>query len=179
MTMFDPTIFDNLKVAFENQLYDLDNLTGQIQITHRNDRMEMSVMSREFSIQFQLYNRQKITAEIRLEASLKDLAAEILELSGEAPACALRLFFYMPIENVSTQCEQIEDIIHDIWQPELPPIQHLSFVYDQEPVIYMNKIELRFHRKINEEQMGDIPTIISHTLRTLTDLHKMESRGHK
>jgi hypothetical protein len=179
MTVYDPTIFDNLKVAFENQLYDLDNLTGQIQITHRTDRLEMSVMSREFSLQFQLNDRQKITAEIRLEASLKDLAAEILELSGETPACALRLFFYMPIENVSTQCEQIEAILHDIWQPELPPIQNLSFVYAQVPVIYMNKIELRFHRKINEEQMGDIPMIIGHALRTLTDLYKMESRRLK
>jgi hypothetical protein len=179
MTMFDPTIFDNLKVAFENQLYDLDNLTEQIQITHRTDRMEMSVMSREFSLQFQLNDHQKITGEIRLEASLRDLAAEILELSGEIPACTLRLFFYMPVENVSTQCEQIEAIIHDIWQPELPPIQNLSFVYGQEPVIYMNKIELRFHRKINEEQMGDIPTIIDHALRTLTDLHKMESHPYK
>jgi hypothetical protein len=175
MTMFDPTVFDNLKVAFENQLYDLDNISGQIHITHRTDRLEMSVMSREFSLQFKLTDRQKISVEIRLEASLKDLAAEILELSGETPACALRLFFYMPIENVSTQCKQTEDILHDIWQPELAPIQTLSFVYGQEPVIYMNSIELSFHRKINEEQMGDIPMIIDHALRTLTELHKMDN----
>jgi hypothetical protein len=169
--MFDPTIFDNLKVAFENQLYDLDNLNKQIHITHRTDRLEMSVMSREFSLQFQLTDRQKISAEIRIDASLQDLAAEILELPGETPACTLRLFFYMLIENVSTQCMQIEAILHDIWQPELPLNQTLSFVYGQEPVSYMNTIELRFHRKINEEQMGDIPTIIGHALRTLTELH--------
>ncbi|MNC74438.1 hypothetical protein D3C75_1257940 [compost metagenome] len=28
--MFDPTIYDNLKVAFENYLYDLDNLDENI-----------------------------------------------------------------------------------------------------------------------------------------------------
>jgi hypothetical protein len=171
MTMFHPTIFDNLKVAFENQLYDLDNLTGQIHITNRTDRLEMSVMSREFSLQFQLTDQQMITAEIRLDFSLKDLAAEILELSGDTPACVLRLFFYMPIENMSIQCDQIEDILHDIWQPEVRPIQTLSFAYGQDPVFYLNTIELRFHRKINEEQMGDIPTIIGHALRTLTELH--------
>jgi hypothetical protein len=171
--MFDPTIFENLKVAFENQLYDLDNLSGQIQITHRTDRLEMSVMSRQFSLQFQLTDQPSITAEVRLDASLKELAAEILELSGEVPACTLRLFFYVPIKDVSNQCERIQTIMHKIWQPEVPPVQTLSFVYGREPVSYLNTIELSFHRKINEEQMGDIPTIISYALRTLTELQRV------
>ncbi|KHF34038.1 hypothetical protein CM49_03708 [Paenibacillus sp. P1XP2] len=78
--MFDPTIFENLKVALENQLYDLDNIDGLIRIIGRDDRLEMSVMSREFAIRFELAGRPEVFAEIRLEASLADLSAEILEI---------------------------------------------------------------------------------------------------
>ena len=44
--MFDPTVFDNLKVAVENEFYDLDNLDRIIDITNRRDLLDMAVMSR-------------------------------------------------------------------------------------------------------------------------------------
>jgi hypothetical protein len=168
--MFDPTVFENLKVAFENQVYDLDNLTGQIHIANRIDRLEMSIMSREFAIQFTLVGHKEITAEIRLEASLKELAAEILEVPGEPLGCTLLLRFYIQIENVATQCKQIQDILQDIWKPESPPTQTLSFVYGEEQPKYLDTIEMKFNRKINEDQMGDIPGLIDHVLQTLTEL---------
>ncbi len=168
--MYDPTVYENLKVAFENTLYDLDNLDGVIQITNRMDRMEMSVMSREFAIQFALADHNEITAEIALEASLKDLAAEILELPGENPACTLRLRFYMQIENVETQCGQIDQILQQIWKPSTTQTQTLSYVYGQERAIYTDTIELKFQRKINEDQMEDIPEIVEYVIQTLTGL---------
>lgn len=171
--MFDPTVFENLKVAFENYVYDLDNLDKQIVITNRIDRMELSTMSRVFALQFSRKDHEEIVAEIRLESSVKDLANEILELPGEVPACVLRIFFYMPITNVSTQCRQIEDILQDIWKPELKPIQSLSYVYGEENTMHTNTIELRFNRKINEDQMDDIPELIGHVLQTLDELQHM------
>ena len=33
--MYDPTIFENLKVAFENHVYDLDNIERKIDIKNR------------------------------------------------------------------------------------------------------------------------------------------------
>lgn len=168
--MFDPTVFDNLKVAIENQVYDLDNLTGQILVTNRTDRLELSVMSRLFALQFMLIKRNEATAEIRLESSLKDLAAEILEQPGETPACTLRLRFYMQIEDPSRQCREVEEIIQKIWQPEMPPTQTLSFDYGEDPIIYRNTIEVRFNRKIGEEQMDDIPELLDYMLQTLDEL---------
>ncbi|MFC5649243.1 hypothetical protein ACFPYJ_08895 [Paenibacillus solisilvae] len=168
--MFDPTVFDNLKVAIENQIYDLDNLTGQILVTNRIDRMELSVMSRFFALQFTLTERKEVTAEIRLEASLKDLAAEILEQSSEPPACTLSLRFHKQIDDVAKQCKEIEEIIQKIWQPEVSLKQTLSFSYGQNPVVYENTIEVGFNRKISEEQMGDIPELIDHMLLTLNEL---------
>ena len=46
--MYDPTIYDNLKVAFENHVYDLDNLDHKINITNRVDRMDFSILKKDF-----------------------------------------------------------------------------------------------------------------------------------
>jgi hypothetical protein len=173
MDMFDPTVFDNLKVAFENHVYDLDNLTEQIHITGRIDRLEMSVMSREFALEFTLVEQKEVTAEILLQASLKDLASEILEVEGENPGCTLLLRFYMPIKDVSAQCNQIQSVLQEIWQPEMAPTQTLSFVFGQDEPIYRDTIEMKFTRKINEDQMGDITDLVDHILRTLTELNKI------
>lgn len=168
--MFDPTVFDNIKVALENQIYDLDNLAGRIRITNRIDRLEMSIMSREFALQFQLLDQKNITAEIRLAASLKELATEILEIPGEMPGCNLTLRLYLHIEDVSEQCKRIQEILQSIWKPEETPTQTLSFVYGQERAVYLNIVEMRFKRKITEDQMGDIPDLIDHMLLTLIEL---------
>ncbi|REE56266.1 hypothetical protein A8990_1663 [Paenibacillus taihuensis] len=172
--MFDPTVFDNLKVAIENQVYDLDNIAGQVLITHRIDRMELAVMARIFALQFKLVNGAGITAEIRLEASLKDIAAELLEQSGENSGCTLRLRFYMPVQDANETCKAIEEKLETIWQPEMPPTQTLSFGYgEQQPITYHNEIELHFNRKINEDQMEDLPELIDHMLQTLEELDKL------
>lgn len=168
--MFDPTVFDNLKVAFENQLYDLDNLSGTIRITGRIDRLEMSTMSREFSLQFALTDQDTVKAEIRLAASLKNLAAEILEVPGETPGCTLLLRFLLPVKDIAKECAMIEDLLQRIWKPDLPPTQTISFVYGGKLEQYMNTVELQFNRQINEEQMGDIPDLIEYMLLTLTEL---------
>ncbi|WP_373228581.1 hypothetical protein [Cohnella sp.] len=168
--MFDPTVFENIKVAFENQIYDLDNLAGRIRITNRIDRIEMSIMSREFALQFKLVDQNNVTAEIRLAASLKELAAEILEIPGETPGCSLILRLYLQIEDISKQCERVNEILQSIWNPEETPTQTLSFVYGQDRAVYSNTVEIRFNRKITEDQMGDIPDLIEHVLRTLVEL---------
>jgi len=170
--MFDPTVFENLKVAFENQLYDLDTLDRKLNIMNRVDRLELAVMSREFALQFTLAGRSKVSAEIQLAASLKDLAAEILELKGEAPACALRICFYMQVNKVAEQCGQVEQIVKRIWEPELAPTQTISYLFGAEAPVYSNRIELGFNRKINEEQMEDIPVLIDHVLQTLAELEE-------
>ncbi|RAP74930.1 hypothetical protein [Paenibacillus montanisoli] len=171
--MFDPTVFDNLKVAIENQVYDLDNISGQILVTHRIDRLEMAVMARVFAIQFTLANGAGVTAEIRLEASLKDIAAELLDQGGN-PGCTLRLRFFMPIHDTAATCKAIEEKLTALWQPELPPTQTLSFAYGEQPVSYHNEIELHFNRKINEEQIEDLPELIDHVLQSLEALDGLE-----
>ncbi|MET3210294.1 UNVERIFIED_CONTAM: hypothetical protein ABIC26_003242 [Paenibacillus sp. PvR008] len=171
--MFDPTVFDNLKVAMENAVYDLDNLDSRIEITQRIDRLEMSVMAREFTVQFRLKEQPDVTAEIHLKADLNNLAAEILEIEDQIPGCGLLLRFNMQIREIETQCSRIENILTEIWKPDLRPVQTLSLIYGEKASTYQNRIELRFSRQINEDQMEDIPELLEHILLTLTELHKV------
>lgn len=167
--MYDPTIFENLKVAFENLVYDLDTIERKIDITNRIDRMDLSVMSRDFAIQFKLVNQQEVTAEIILEASLEDLAAEILDTPEESQGCSLYIRFIKRVGNIA-ECKKIEQALSDIWEPDGKLTQTLSFVYDQQPSKYLDTIEVAFS-KINEEHMGDIPDFLHHVLATLNVLN--------
>jgi hypothetical protein len=168
--MFDPTVFDNLKVAFENQLYDLDNLDKEITIVSRHDRLEMATMSREFRLGFTLRANANVTAEICLDASLSDLADEILEEPEKNPGCTLRLFFYMTVEDPDTECPLIESILTQIWTPPSRPEQTLQYTYDKQQKHYQNTAEVHFDRKVNENQMEDLPNLIDHILDSLEAL---------
>ncbi|KAF6602398.1 hypothetical protein H6F38_33080, partial [Paenibacillus sp. EKM208P] len=88
-------------------------------ITQRIDRLEMSVMSREFAVQFRLREHPGVTAELQLKMDLNNLAAEILEMEDQTPGCSLLLYFNMEIREIETQCSRIENILTDIWKPEL------------------------------------------------------------
>ncbi|WP_391204723.1 hypothetical protein [Psychrobacillus sp. L4] len=171
--MYDPTIFENLKVTFENQVYDLDNIERQITITNRVDRMDFAVLSRDFSIGFTLTNQPNVTAEIELQTSLEDLAGEILEQPGENLGCFLSLRFHKHVQDVPTQCKQIEQVLNTIWENEARITQTLSFVYEQEASSHLNIVQLQFNQKINEEHISDIPEFLEHVLQTLKVLNEI------
>ncbi|GAA0849865.1 hypothetical protein [Paenibacillus glucanolyticus] len=171
--MFDPNIFDNLKVGIENVVYDLDNLDEVIHVIGRVDLLDMAVMSRSFSLRFELVQQPMTSAEIILETGLRDLATEILEISEGQPGCELKLRFYKHIADVSRECPVISQIVEEIWKPELRPVQTISYTYGNDSPQLHNTIELRFPRKINEEQMGDIQNMIEFMLRTLGELNRM------
>lgn len=169
--LYDPTIFENLKVAFENHVYDLDNLDQKITITNRVDRMDFSILARYFSIQFTLVNQPEVTAEIALEASVIDLAGEILELPGKSRGCSLLVRFNKHVQNIAVQCKQIERALNVIWENEIRLTQTLSFMYEQEASSYLNTIEMKFKHKINEAHMADIADFLEHVLETLEVLN--------
>lgn len=165
--MFDPTIFENLKVAFENHVYDLDNLDQQIEIINRVDRVDFATLAREFSIQFTLADQRDVTAEIILKASLEDLAGEILGTSEKNLGCFLSLCFSKTVQNVPIQCKKIKHVLNAIWENETEITQTLSFIYEEETPSYLDSIEVKFHDKINEEHMSDIADFLEHVLESL------------
>lgn len=170
--MFHPTVFDNIKIAFENQLYDYDNLDGILIITDRTDLLNLALMSREFTLSFKLADGFKVTSEVVLLSSVKDWSDEILE-TGSNPGCSLLLRFYMEVDDVSLQCPAIARILSGIWGPELKPEQSLSFRYGAEGDTYYNCIQLAFNRQITEEQMEDIPDLLKYLLQSAEELERV------
>lgn len=182
--LFDPVVFENLKVAMENQLYDLDNLDRRIAIIGRQDLLDLAVMSRSWSLNFtfpSLLPDAAVVAEIQLMSSIKDLSDEILQREGADPSCHLQLAYRCPVKQPAVECPQIEQLIHHIWQRELLVQQHLTACFgettasasDHEhwmPIVYENKVTLSFSRRINEEQMEDIEALLEHAILTLEEL---------
>ncbi|GAE31063.1 hypothetical protein [Halalkalibacter hemicellulosilyticus] len=167
-----PTHYENLKVAFENQLYDLDNIDQVIDIVDRSDRVDLATMDRMCRIQFRLHDVPSIKAEVCLRASLLDSATELLELEGET-GCSFIVRLYMELSDVDTQCVQIEQILQDIWQSRLPIEQRIQFTFQREERTYLNQITVRFDRKLNERHMSDIPELLSYLMKSLRALSRI------
>ncbi|GAA3404567.1 hypothetical protein ACFFNY_27090 [Paenibacillus hodogayensis] len=166
--MFDPTIYENLKVVFEGAVYDLD-LDGQIVVIHRADLMDLAAMSRSYAIRFRLKDGHS-SAEIRLSAGLTDLAGEKLEWRNARPGCGLEIVFSLMLRNPVTACRNIQDILQQIWDIGTAVVQTLSFRYGDDGSRCHNEIAVRFDRKIGESQVSDIPDLLEHTVRTLRQL---------
>nr|WP_151732917.1 hypothetical protein [Paenibacillus tengchongensis] len=170
--MFHPTVFENLKVALENQIYDYDNIDGILEVTGRTDVLDLAVLAREFTLSFKLKGPGKVTSEIVLRSSVKDLGDEILEVDGSTPGCTLLLRFHMSISDAPAQCPAIESILAGYWGPELKPEQTLSFRFGSEAT-YDNCVTLPFGRQINEAQMEDLPELLETLLQCAGELENV------
>ncbi|SCX90948.1 hypothetical protein SAMN05720606_101422 [Paenibacillus polysaccharolyticus] len=170
--MFDPTIYDNLKVAFENYLYDLDNLDESIHITHRRDQLEMASMSREFTLRFCLRDHAAVTAEVVLKSSLQAIAAEILETPGSHPGCELELRFAWVNKEPETRCHDIQVVLQENW-PDQRIVQHIHYLFGEAPVSFNVSASVYFDRQVNEEQMHDIPVLCDCMVHVLNKLKEI------
>src|SRR5688500_2638404 len=124
--MFDPTVFDNLKVVVEGQIYDLD-LAKKIRIIKRKDQVELATMSREYAIDFQLFNSERVTAQIILIAETEDLAAEIMEIPDRMPGCILYICFNTWLTDPKNQCEYIHRQLESVWGQDQDLRQTISY----------------------------------------------------
>jgi hypothetical protein len=167
--MFDPTIFENIKVVMEGAVYDLD-LQDRLEVTGRTDRVELSTMSRVYALRIKLPKTEKVSAVISLKADTEDLAGEILQLDHVSPGCALEINFHMPIVHISEECREIETKLMNIWGHDQRIVQTLSFEYCDQPDVYRNLISLPFIQKIGEEHIEDIPRLLDHVLLSLEQL---------
>lgn len=171
--MFHPTVFDNIKVALENQLYDYDNLDELLVITDRADLLDLALMSREFSLSFKLTGGRHVTAGIVLRSTVKELSDEILETPGGRPGCTLTLRFEMEINDVKVQCPAVEEVLTKIWGADLRPEQSLRFRYGGDETVYLNRVELQFRRQLTEDQMEDLPELLNYLLQSTEELEKL------
>ena len=169
--LYDPTVFDNLKVALENQLYDLDTLDEHIHICNRRDVMDFAVMSRTLAIQFVLRENETTTVELMLTTELADLAGEILEHPDSEPGCSLQLQFTKRLTNPATECPEIEQTLNTIWEQDIQVTQTLSSIFGAAKSDVLNTIDVAFRPRLNEENMNELSPFLAHVLETLQMLN--------
>lgn len=171
--LFDPTIFDNLKVVIEGAVYDLDAV-GVILVTNRSDRVELATMSRYYGIQFREQDSNgEGTAEVQLFAETEDLVAEIFEMEDRFTGCRLKIRFETTIVNPDQECPTIKELLEEIWENNPQIIQQITVTYGEDPQILKNRITLDFGRKINEQQIEDMGTFIDHVLHSLQRINQL------
>ncbi|WP_410768687.1 hypothetical protein [Fontibacillus sp. BL9] len=161
--MFDPTVFDNLKVVLEGAVYDLD-LREQLRISGRIDRVELSTMSRYYSIQFSLPDKPEVWAELRLWADTEDLAGEILELNSVTLGCQMQPVFYKHLKDPAGECPVIERLTTEIWGSHIHQIQRIFSVYGDAQSLPLDEIIVQFNRRFGEEVASDLPQMLDHML---------------
>lgn len=159
--MFDPTIYENLKVVIEGEIYDRD-LNGEIAIIDRQDCVNLATMSRFYKISFQLLGSDPdFKATIQLNAEADDLFGEILE-HVQHPGCFLVLYIHGPIIMMEKTIPILHETLTSLWGKR-PTITH-EITYDwnfTQKNQYQLKTTLHFDRKINESHISDFPEIIT------------------
>ncbi|WP_442604078.1 hypothetical protein [Paenibacillus sp. KN14-4R] len=165
--MFDPTIFDNLKVVLEGAVYDLD-LEGTILVTSRQDFVDLSSMSRTYQIGFAMKGDQPVAfAELSLHASLKDLSVEILENDSEQTGCTLGIKFLTQTRDPQTLCNLIEQEMTLQWSGRPSLEQTISYTHGAAQPMFTIMVALSFGRKVNEAHVQDFPELIDYAARSL------------
>ena len=177
--MFDPTIYDNLKVVFEGALYDLDS-SGRVHVSGREDIVDLATMSRAFRMRVEkLAGRCK--AQVELTSGLLDFAGELrrVRLAEEVPGCELRLCFQLP-ERMAEDCRVLDSYLVEIWG-EAAVVEHerTARLWPEQADAGRYQINLRFRQKIDEDNMEDVEPLLDHLVATLEHLEERTERKAK
>ncbi|MDG4656286.1 hypothetical protein P6P90_02970 [Ectobacillus antri] len=159
--MFDPTVFDNLKVIAEGAIYDKD-LDGDICVINRSDCVDLATMSRAYHISFCLPT-DTIQAKLLLTVDAKNLVGEILEQQA-MPGCRLEVTFTCVLSSVAV-CENIQAVVEKIWGQERMIVQRISYQYKQP--VYTNEISVAFQKQITEDHADDLSIVVEYMITTL------------
>ncbi|MCZ8521754.1 MULTISPECIES: hypothetical protein [Paenibacillus] len=113
--MFDPTIYDNLKVVLEGAFYDLD-AEGAFLITGREDLVDLASYSRTFRLEVRRQGGA-CRGAVSLVSTLADFAGELrkMHLAGDAPGARVLLQLDLPL-SVSGRRAELEAYLAELWE---------------------------------------------------------------
>jgi hypothetical protein len=179
--VFDPTIFDNWKVVLEGAMYDIDR-EGEAEVIGREDLMDLAALSRSFRIAVRRPGGNG-RAEIRLASGLADFAGERYDLrlsDLEPPGIRLEVRFTLPgarirdvasihaaIAGIWTAADEETEVCHRV-RIEVDP--HAPPTSAAEDAGSSYEIAILFHRKRNEEHIGEIDVLQDKLLSSLDAL---------
>ncbi|MDF2936451.1 MAG: hypothetical protein K0Q90_1824 [Paenibacillaceae bacterium] len=175
--MFDPTMFDNVKVVLEGQVYDHD-LAGELQVTAREDLVDLASLSRTFRIAFRLKQETagRYMAWMEISSTLRNIAAELLEQSAKEAGCSLDISFTATLPQDSSgleskaACEKAEKAVKAIWGGQYPIEQQITHTCVAESEEVRHRIRLLFGRTFTEAVIDDLPSLVEHASLTLEQL---------
>jgi WD40 repeat protein len=168
--LFDPTIFDNLKVVIEGAIYDKD-FEGAWTVIGRRDNIDLATMSREFLIHFQLNSKSKSSCTWHLSSTVEQLASELTgEENQSLLGCSTRIEFTVTFSPRKKQLESVYNTISNIWRER----ELVSTVIDSYPKETHSKmiVSVEFNRIIYEEDIDDLLTMLTYMERTLNELYQ-------
>ncbi|MEA3319129.1 MAG: hypothetical protein U9Q88_03800 [Bacillota bacterium] len=163
--MFDPTVFDNLKVVIEGDLYDLD-LDGVVKIVDRKDMVDLAAMSRTFSMKIAV--NVGLMGEIILSSDAENLSGEILK-HKEAPGCTVKLVFIKnasEVLNLHQAVKNWKNSLSEIWTERNITIFSTKKHAEEEENVEL-KAEVIFDRLILEENIDDLRDMLSFMVETI------------
>ncbi|MBM7646818.1 hypothetical protein JOD45_003052 [Scopulibacillus daqui] len=167
--MFDPTIYENLKVVIEGAIYELD-LNGSLSVIDRIDNINLAKMNRKFGLTF-MKKEGSVKAHLSLNADTNTLASEILEKDTASLGCQLEITFYVKVGQPKTDCESILFLINKHWRKYRPTVtQQLSYIYGEDEGEFLNAINIVLNDPINESHIDEIKDILAAVIDTLTSL---------
>jgi hypothetical protein len=161
--MFDPAVYENLKVVLEGDIYDRD-LMGEIAVISRKDIVDMASMSRTFEISFCLAEIPLWFVTINLYSGLNEFVDEKIN-SKEGVGCRIHVEFNMPIKD-ERSCEDIEVKLNNIWLNNPKMKKTISYDLESNENKYL-KVLLDFKRKVTEEQIDDLAPMIETCVKSL------------
>lgn len=169
--MFDPTIYDNLKVVFEGGLYDLDE-EGRAVVSGREDLVDLASMSRTFRMQVRK-REGCCSACLELSSGLLDFAGELrhIRLADELPGCRLRLSFDLPYEY-GNHCPSIQGHLESVWGEVAEIVHEQTRILLPDGGTGKYRVLLEFRDKIDEHNIEDVEPLLEHFVATLDVLEK-------
>ncbi|MBN3523665.1 hypothetical protein [Paenibacillus apiarius] len=174
--MFDPTIFDNLKVVLEGKIYDLDQ-EGEWLVIGREDLIDLAGFGRTFRMRVQRPGEACIAA-LTLASGLADFAAELrgLRLVGEEPGARLELSFELA-GDYTAQADEMGERLASIWgdavimrQERTVPVPIRIGAASPAADDGTHRIVLTFSQPIDERHLGELGALVKQTLDSLQRL---------
>lgn len=172
--MFDPTAFDNMKVVIEGAIYDRD-LEGELLVKNREDIVDLANLSRTFNLAFSLREtgRTNYFAVLKIQAGLKNLAAEVLEMdeSMSLAGCLISVIFHLQHRDEKEIFIEIQEVLEEIWGRERMIEQTVKINPLKKSEILANEVTINFKRLILEDQLGDLIEMLDYIVLSLKRIH--------
>lgn len=171
--MFDPTIFDNVKVVLEGAVYDED-LDGKIKVVDRKDYVNLAEMSRDYSISFKLKDDSLSTCKWLLSSNTLQLSSEILDIKEKTKlGCVTSIEFFVTVEMREAEYTSIKELISSMWKQREVIVQ-LKVPFPFEKYVKLQASVL-FNRIILEEDIDDLIEMLQYMI---TTLQALENKGY-